>query len=76
MKLTADRLPIDFVSQWEAVPFLERLSSNKPTDSTCRIAMFVSGQPLDFEPIREHEPPHGGANKKRIIGHFLHIAMG
>ena len=30
---------------------------------TRRIAMVGSGQQLDFEPIREHKPPHGEAER-------------
>jgi hypothetical protein len=31
--------------------------------STCKFVMLISGQQLDFEPIREHEPTLGGANR-------------
>ena len=82
--LTADRLLTRYLPQWEVIPSLARTkavpaafrpSSNEPAISICRIAMLVSGQLLDFEPIREHEPSRGGAirsdNKKEKIIFFF-----
>lgn len=39
------------------------LRTDEPAVSTCRIAMLGSGRQPDFEPIREHETPRGGAER-------------
>jgi hypothetical protein len=69
--LTADRLLIGtpigrpFLFLLEQKRYLLRadLGSDEPIVSTCRMAMPVRGQQLDFEPVRKHKPPHGGTNR-------------
>ena len=66
--LTADRLPIGtYHSKGLFLHLLEQkkylLCIDESEVSTCRIAMLGSGRQLDFEPIREHEPLRGGADR-------------
>jgi hypothetical protein len=70
--LTADRLPtVYYHSRRPFLLLLEQkrylLRADKPTDSTCRITMLVSGQQLDFEQIREHKPPQDGVNVGSVL---------
>ena len=59
-KITVDWIYCTFTAHFKTAFFCSLVRAvATPTNS-----ILVSGQQLDFEPVREHEPPRGEANKK------------